>query len=144
VTRTSGSVFEETIASRIRPLAEAMQASDLIRVSVAEADLEIELMRHTRPAAAPAAVVAETAGSSAFEATYEIVAADQVGIVRFTRPTAVEGTVLENDREIAYVEALGIRNPVRSKGKGRVASVFVIDGQAVEYGQPLFALDRGA
>jgi acetyl-CoA carboxylase biotin carboxyl carrier protein len=144
VTRTSGSVFEETIASRIRPLAEAMQASDLIRVSVAEADLEIELMRHPRPAAAPAAVAADTAGSSASEATYEIVAADQVGIVRFTRPTAIEGTVLENDREIAYVEALGIRNPVRSKGKGRVASVFVIDGQAVEYGQPLFALDRGA
>lgn len=137
-------MFEETIASRIRPLAEAMQASDLIRVSVAETDLEIELIRHPRPAATPAAAVADPSAAAASEATYEIVAADQVGIVRFTRPIAVEGTVLENDREIAYVEALGIRNPVRSKGKGRIASVFVIDGQAVEYGQPLFALDRGA
>ena len=137
-------MFEETIVSRIRPLAEAMQASDLIRVSVAEADLEIELMRNPRPVDAPVAAVADATGSSTSEAAYEIVAADQVGIVRFTRPTAIEGTVLENDREIAYVEALGIRNPVRSKGKGRIASVFVSDGQAVEYGQPLFALDRGA
>ena len=137
-------MFEETIVSRIRPLAEAMQASDLIRVSVAEADLEIELMRNPRPLDAPVAAVADATGSSTSEATYEIVAADQVGIVRFTRPTAIEGTVLENDREIAYVEALGIRNPVRSKGKGRIASVFVSDGQAVEYGQPLFALHRGA
>jgi len=143
VTRTRRSVFEETIASRIRPLAEAMQASDLIRVSVTDADLEIELLRHLRPAAA-APAPAETASTATSEAAYEIVAADQVGIVHFTRPTAIEGTVLENDREIAYVEALGIRNPVRSKGKGRIASVFVTDGQAVEYGQPLFALERGA
>jgi len=135
-------VFEETIASRIRPLAEAMQGSDLLRVSVTEADLEIELVRH--PRAAPPLAVASAEPAPVSEATYEIVAADQVGIVHFTRPTASEGTMLESDREIAYVEALGIRNPVRSKGKGRIASVFVSDGQAVEYGQPLFALHRGA
>ena len=119
-----------------------MRSGDLIRLSVREADFKIELKRRPRPVAAPAASPAET--SAGPEATYEIVAADQVGIVRFTRPTAIEGTVLDNDREIAYVEALGIRNPVRSKGAGRIASVFVSDGQAVEYGQPLFALDRGA
>lgn len=141
MTRTIRSVFEETVASRVRPLAEAMRSGDLIRLSVREGDLEIELKRQPRPVAASAAPPTEA--SDGPEATYEIVAADQVGIVRFTRPTAIEGTVLDNDREIAYVEALGIRNPVRSKGAGRIASVFVSDGQAVEYGQPLFALDRG-
>jgi acetyl-CoA carboxylase biotin carboxyl carrier protein len=45
------------------------------------------------------------------------------------------------DRELAYVEALGIRNPVRSGGAGRVCDIFVKDGQAVEYGQPLFSIE---
>lgn len=144
MTRTCRSVFEETIASRVRPLAEAMRSSDLIRVSVRETDLEIELRRHPRPVASQPAASGDSGEGGSPEASYEIVAADQVGIVRFTRPTAAEGVVLETDREIAYVEALGIRNPVRSKGAGRIASVFVTDGQAVEYGQPLFALDRGA
>ena len=45
------------------------------------------------------------------------------------------------DRELAYVETLGIRNPVRSGGSGRVADVFVSDGEAVEYGQALFSIE---
>ena len=142
MTRTIRSVFEETIASRVRRLAEAMRSSDLIRVSVREADLEIELKRNPRPVLAAATSAGDGEPASGPEVAYDIVAADQVGIVKFTRPTAVEGTVIDSDREIAYVEALGIRNPVRSKGAGRVASVFVTDGQPVEYGQPLFALDR--
>ncbi len=49
---------------------------------------------------------------------------------------------VEGDRELAYVETLGIRNPVRSRGPGRVAMIYVTDGQPVEYGQPLFAIER--
>jgi biotin carboxyl carrier protein len=51
------------------------------------------------------------------------------------------GTSLPEDRELAYVESLGIRNPVRSGGPGRVAAVYVSDGEAVGYGQPLFAIE---
>jgi biotin carboxyl carrier protein len=51
--------------------------------------------------------------------------------------------MLESDRELAYVDALGIRNPVRSLGGGRVVSVLCADGQPVEYGQVLFEIDRG-
>ena len=65
-----------------------------------------------------------------------------VGIVRFLRPPVAEGQELDGDRELAYVETLGIRNPVRSRGAGRVSAVFVTDGQPVEYGQPLFAIER--
>jgi biotin carboxyl carrier protein len=37
---------------------------------------------------------------------------------------------------------LGIRNAVRSRGAGRVAMIYITDGQPVEYGQPLFAIER--
>ena len=72
----------------------------------------------------------------------EVVASDVVGIVRLLRPAIGEGQELDGDRELAYVETLGIRNPVRSRGGGRVSTVFVSEGQPVEYGQPLFAIDR--
>jgi acetyl-CoA carboxylase biotin carboxyl carrier protein len=49
---------------------------------------------------------------------------------------------VETDRELAHVETLGIRNAVRSGGAGRIAVVYVRDGQPVEYGQPLFAIER--
>jgi acetyl-CoA carboxylase biotin carboxyl carrier protein len=63
-------------------------------------------------------------------------------VLRFSRPQVNEGHNLDSDRELAFVEALGIRNPVRSRGAGRIAAVFVTDGQPVEYGQPLFAIER--
>jgi acetyl-CoA carboxylase biotin carboxyl carrier protein len=69
--------------------------------------------------------------------------ADLVGIFHLSRPPVREGEALEGDRELAYVDALGIRNPVRSLGAGRVISVLCRDGQPVEYGQVLFEIDRG-
>jgi biotin carboxyl carrier protein len=72
----------------------------------------------------------------------EIVAADLVGIVRFSRPAPLAGDRLESDRELAYVEALGIRNPVRSRGSGTIVEIFVEDGAVVDYGRPLFAIAR--
>ncbi|MBD5604890.1 MAG: acetyl-CoA carboxylase biotin carboxyl carrier protein subunit, partial [Candidatus Eremiobacteraeota bacterium] len=58
-----------------------------------------------------------------------------------SRPTVAEGPVLGEDRELAYVESLGIRNPVRSGGPGRISGVYVNDGEPVGYGQPLFAIE---
>jgi acetyl-CoA carboxylase biotin carboxyl carrier protein len=72
----------------------------------------------------------------------DAILADVVGVVRLLRPPVTEGMAIEGDRELAFVETLGIRNAVRSRGAGRVAMVYVTDGQPVEYGQPLFAIER--
>ncbi len=132
-------MFDETVVRRLRPLAEAFAASDLLRFAISEDEFEVEFRRAGAPAAALSAEP-EEAGIPA--RVYDIVKADLVGIVHLSRPVVVEGSQLEDDREIAYVEALGIRNPVRSRGPGRVAIVYVDEGQAVEYGQPLVAIDR--
>ena len=70
------------------------------------------------------------------------VKSDLVGIFRFSRPLPVAGEMIESDRELAFVEALGIRNPIRSLGPGRLVSVCCHEGQPVEYGQVLFELER--
>jgi acetyl-CoA carboxylase biotin carboxyl carrier protein len=133
---------EDTIVARVRALAEAFTVTGLARLSVKDADFELEL-RRSRPLAKPESPEAVPA---AVEETMlekpDIVSSDLVGVLRFSRPQVNEGHRLDSDRELAFVEALGIRNPVRSRGPGRVAAIFVTDGQPVEYGQPLFAIER--
>jgi acetyl-CoA carboxylase biotin carboxyl carrier protein len=60
--------------------------------------------------------------------------------VRFSRPVVAEGSTVTEDRELAYVESLGTRNPVRAAGRGKIVAVHVVDGQPVDYGHPLFAV----
>jgi acetyl-CoA carboxylase biotin carboxyl carrier protein len=137
---------DDVIATRARALAGALAESGFARLRVRDGETEIELRRapRTMPAVlVPTSLAAEPerAGDRAPDPA-EMVSSDVVGIVRLMRPAIAEGQVLEGDREIAYVETLGIRNPVRSRGGGRVSAVFVTDGQPVEYGQPLFTIER--
>jgi acetyl-CoA carboxylase biotin carboxyl carrier protein len=138
---------EDVIATRARALAGALTEAGFARLRVRDGDTEIELRRAPQtngsaavaPAtAAPAAEPAERA----VERREDIIASDVVGILRHVRPAVTEGQDLDADRELASVETLGIRNPVRSRGGGRIVAVFVTEGQPVEYGQPLFAIER--
>jgi acetyl-CoA carboxylase biotin carboxyl carrier protein len=133
---------DDTFADRVRALAQAFADAGLARLTLRDGEFELELRRSLpdRPVlAAPVAVPTETEVAAIKP---DVVTSDLVGVLRFSRPHVNEGHQLESDRELAFVEALGIRNPVRSRGPGRVAAVFVSDGQPVEYGQPLFAIER--
>lgn len=129
---------------RVRPLAEALRDGELTRVRVNEPGFEIELRRAARTAAPAAAVAAPAPGGGVTEPSVvaDILVSDVVGILRHLRPPVGEGHAVEAGRELAFVEALGVRNPVRTRASGRVSAVYVEDGMAVEYGQPLFAVER--
>ena len=115
---------------------------DLQRLRVADARGEIEVRCGPKTSQAERPLGEPPAGTPFDTARYEVVTSDLVGRVRLARPPVAQGTLLDGDREIASIEALGIRNPVRSRGAGRVAVVYVEDGQAVDYGAPLFAIER--
>ena len=133
-------MFEDTIAERVRPLAQAFNDGGLTRLRVRDGEFEVEFRR--APSTSAAAGSARPANEPAPARPVDAILADVVGVMRFLRPAVSEGMALEGDRELAYVETLGIRNPVRSRGPGRVAMIYVTDGQPVEYGQPLFAIER--
>jgi 2-amino-4-hydroxy-6-hydroxymethyldihydropteridine diphosphokinase len=147
--------WDQTL-ERVRSAAEFCASAGLARFRIDEADLEIEVRRTVRAVRAPEPEPAlEPVHSNGTHAPSNGVAssgapepkvlkAEFVGIVRLSRPSIVEGTELAADRELAYVESLGIRNPIRTGGPGRVAQIFVTDGQAVEYGQPLFAIETAS
>ncbi len=135
---------DDTVPQRVRSLAEAFAVAGLARLTIKEADFELEFRRSRPPAVAlePVAPPAPAEAQAAPVKRPDVVTSDLVGVLRFSRPQVAEGNRIETDRELAFVEALGIRNPVRSRGAGRIAAVFVTDGQPVEYGQPLFAIER--
>ena len=144
--------WERTL-ERVRASAEFCAAAGLARFRSEDDDIAIEI-RRTPQSPRPAVVVAAAEGAPKANGTpaasngardaqsKSILKAEFVGIVRLSRPSVKAGTVLGGDRELAYVESLGIRNPVRSGGPGRIVEIFVTDGQPVEYGQPLFAIEK--
>ncbi|MEO6836265.1 MAG: biotin/lipoyl-containing protein [Candidatus Tumulicola sp.] len=134
---------ELRVADRIRRLAEFLATSDAVRVRVERKGEEIELARWARHGPAPAGIVLDAAPDAPAVRRVDTIKADLVGIFRLSRPAPVEGELLAEDRELAYIEALGIRNPVHSLGSGRIVAIASEDGAPVEYGQPLFLLDRG-
>jgi acetyl-CoA carboxylase biotin carboxyl carrier protein len=57
-----------------------------------------------------------------------------------TPPFVVEGDEVSPGQQIAIIEAMKLMLPVEAERGGRIAEVLVGDGEAVEYGQPLFRL----
>ncbi len=127
---------------RVRRLAEFLAQSDVLRVRIERPGVEIEVRRRAPDVPLPAgSSEGKTAEAAALRV--EAIRADLVGVFHLSRPAPVEGELLEEDRELAFIEALGIRTPVRSLGAGRILAIASQDGAPVEYGQPLFLLDRG-
>ena len=91
------------------------------------------------PAAAPAAPVAEVI-------TGHVVKSPMVGtFYRASNPGAKAladvGTVIKKGQSVCIIEAMKIMNEIESDVDGTVTKVFVENGQAVEYGQPLFIIE---
>ena len=129
------------IVERVRRLAEFLNENDLrsVRIERDRETLEVGGGAHVPAVALREAVAAPI---EELRTRIETISSDLVGIFHLGRPAPYEGEILEGDRELGYVEALGIRNPVRSLGSGRIVSVLQHDGDIVDYGRPLFEVDR--
>lgn len=131
------------LAARVRRLAEFLAAEQLLSVAIERDDDRVELRRRPQAAAEPDVRAAGPPEEDPGEPRYDAIKAGYVGIFRLGRPVPVEGERLEADRELGYIEQLGIRNVVHSLGAGRIVTIASADGAPVEYGQPLFLVDRG-
>lgn len=134
---------EDALAGRVRTLAQAFLQTDLMRLRIEdENDDAIELRR--KSVAAPRRITAAAAAEadSPPPPRPDAIKADLVGVFHFSRPAVAEGDILDEERELGYVEALGIRNPVRSLGRGQIVAVHCKDGDPVDYGHVLFEIAR--
>jgi 2-amino-4-hydroxy-6-hydroxymethyldihydropteridine diphosphokinase len=129
------------LAARIEALAEFLAGGDAVRVRITRGDEEVEIVR-SEPGAVQGALGAYAQAEGAPQRV-DSINADLVGIFHIARPAPIEGETFEADRELGYIEALGIRTAVHPMGAGRLLSIAALDGAPVEYGQPLFLVARG-
>ncbi|MBX3610668.1 MAG: acetyl-CoA carboxylase biotin carboxyl carrier protein [Hydrogenophaga sp.] len=110
-------------------------------------------MAPTAPAAMPVVEVASPAAAAASPATTaapepkgHVVKSPMVGtFYRASSPGAkpfVEvGDTIKEGETICIVEAMKILNEIEADKSGTVTQILVQNGQAVEYGQPLFVIE---
>ncbi len=106
-----------SLAERVRAIAQFLDGDDAVRVELRVGDDEIEVARRAAKTGA-AARASDRAPAAALPPRIDTIKADLVGIFHASRPAPAEGEFVEGDRELGYIEALGIRTPVHSMGAG--------------------------
>jgi acetyl-CoA carboxylase biotin carboxyl carrier protein len=148
---------DDRIVKLTRQLAGVLAESSLTEIEVESDDVRVRVQRaHALPAAVHAAA-AGGGGATPATAAHPLVAdvapvttiavdAPMVGtFYRASSPAAEpyvqEGDVVKEGQILCIIEAMKLMNEIESKVSGRVVKIAVENGEAVEYGQPLFLID---
>jgi len=57
-------------------------------------------------------------------------------------PFVEEGTQVEPGDTLCIIEAMKVMNEIKAEQAGRLRRILIEDGEAVQYGQPLFLLEK--
>ncbi len=97
---------------------------------------------------APAPVAGEEAVDSVDNGTVEIVSPMVGTFYRSGSPEAEPfisvGESVDDETVVCIIEAMKVMNTIKAEMTGEVVAILVEDGEAVEYGQPLFAIKPSA
>lgn len=149
----SAASLSRFISERVAPLARAFALTPLMELRVRTPEGSIRLVKAAPEAHAvhvrPALRAAQRSGprhnlTPTFELgqTYETISADVVGIFTVAPEVPQPGGHLGDDQILGYIEALKLKHPVRSGGPCILVSQIVEDDQPVDFGEPLFVVDR--
>ena len=138
------------VAERVAPLAKTFAQLPLMQLSVRTAQGKITLVKAVAPSndvAKPQAVAKSTHAPRIQEGepgrAYDTINAEAVGVFRAAPDVPEFGERLDAERVLGFVEALKLRNPVRAGSQCFFIAQAVEDGQAVEFGEVLFVVERG-
>jgi len=101
--------------------------------------------QHAAPVAAPAAPV-PVAAPAAAKPLGNTINSPMVGtFYRSPSPESApfvkDGDVIKEGQTVCIIEAMKLMNELKSETKGRITKILVENGQAVEFGQPLFVVE---
>ena len=146
---------------KLKTLIDLVETSGIAELEIQEGEERVRITRtvpqgqqsvtfhtapHAAPAAAPTAVtpIAEPAAPAAPEG--HAVKSPMVGtFYRCASPGAapfveIGDTVAQGDT-LCIVEAMKLMNEIESDASGTIKAILVENGQAVEFGQPLFVIE---
>ena len=96
---------------------------------------------HVAAAAAPAAAASEPAAETGHLVKSPMVGTFYAAATPGAKPFVEIGTEVKEGQVLCIIEAMKIMNEIEADVAGRVTRILVENGQAVEFGQPLFALE---
>ncbi len=127
---------------------EITEAEGKVRIVKAGEAVPVQYVQGVAPTAvaAPVAAVAAPAPAAAPAATGHVVKSPMVGtFYRASSPGApsfVEiGSQVKEGQTVCIIEAMKILNEIEADKSGTVTQILGENGQAVEYGQPLFVIE---
>jgi acetyl-CoA carboxylase biotin carboxyl carrier protein len=148
-------------ADLVRQLAELLTENELTEIEVEDGDRRISVKRQVTVAAAAPVAVAQPAPAAAPAAAAPppapaadvppsahpgAVKSPMVGTVFLAgepgaRPFVSPGQSVREGETLVIVEAMKVMNPITAPRAGTVTQILVVDGQPVEYDQPLVILE---
>ncbi|MEZ6089914.1 MAG: acetyl-CoA carboxylase biotin carboxyl carrier protein [Pirellulaceae bacterium] len=157
----SGDVFD---IEQIRRLIELMEEHNLAEVDLRQDQQQIKLCRGVTASAvapmmmaAPAAAPAPPATSAAASASSTVADGANIAVIKapmvgtfYSRPNPESptfvsvGDSVNADSTICIIEAMKVFNEIPAEISGKVVAVLAKDGEAVEFGKPLFKVDTSA
>jgi len=144
---------------RIRELVELMVAHDLVELSLREGDTALRIRRPgpvsmaipasapmvqpTPPASAQPSMAPEFLKGEVVEVEYHEIRSPMVGTFYASPdpespPFVQVGSHVGPSTVVCILEAMKVFSEIKAETSGVIERVLVRDGQAVEYGQPLF------
>ena len=156
---------------KLKTLVDLVSESNISELEITEADGKVRIVKadpHPAPApmvmmAAPQAaqaaqsaasaphgaapVAAEPAAAEAPAETGHIVKSPMVGTFYRAaspggKPLVEVGSNVKSGEPVCIIEAMKIMNEIEGDDTGTVSKILCENGQAVEFGQPLFVIDR--
>ena len=142
---------------KLKELVKLMVNNDLAEIDLRDPDEQVTLRRHGENvvvpqmsaapiASAPVAATAQATTEPTAQAPTEIgeeILSPMVGTFYVasdpdTPPFVKVGDTIEADTKVCIIEAMKIFNEIKAQCNGTISKILVENGEAVEFGQPLF------
>ncbi len=151
---------------KVKKLIELLEESGIAEIEIHEGEESVRISRGSSVSAAPqpvvAAPLAAPAASDSFKAhmnveehstkdnyadTGHVITSPMVGVY-YASPSPEDPPFVNKGQEVnqgdtlCIIEAMKIMNQIESDVTGKVIKMLVDNGEAVEYGQPLFVIEQ--
>jgi len=149
---STAAALSRFVSERVTPLAKAFASTPLMELRLRTSEGSIRLVKSAAPQVqqrpSQAKHAARTGPKQQLMPTtesgrpYDIISADVVGIFSAAPDLPLPGAHVAEDTVLGHIEALKLKHAVRTGGPCVFVAQVVEDAQAVDFGEPLFVVDR--